>query len=855
MAKQWFYFWLVTGLEGLFACGLMLALPSDQGKAFLLGLSVTRFLLFCILLAVAVGCFIYARRIHLRSAPDATRIAAEIPPGIGWVALWLFYLLSIALAIYVSPLRAYALVWSLFQRLAPLILWMALFSLQSFILLFLRYKTRRGLSAPCTKQKKAIFLAVAVFLLSVSGILLSLKTGLGLEIISGTFYRQGVSLLEGQFILPLLIVFPIMITMAALQKRLSVSAEQKRDWREKTRLLIPGLIWLVTAIFWIQTPFEGRSYFVPALRAPNFNFYPSSDAESYDMLAQSILVGNGFRNGMTVVRPLYVAFLALLHLLAGNDYLLLTNLQIIVLAALPAVLYLIGREIGHPMAGFIAAVWMLLREAESIRLTPLIQVSNSRLLMSDLPMTLIVCLIVLFATRWVRDSGNPNIIALTTGGFCGVGMLIRTQSFVLLPAVLIFFLSGKIAMKSMTRKKIVQCLLALAGCLLVVAPWQLWNRLSPNESLSGETSETDYLYRLYERAAFDGAPLEGLEELGDNEKKPSLFGLIFQKPGKIFAAFSAHFLNNELSTLLVLPVRTIQPDTVARWFHEPSLFWYRQSSRSALVSNPFLILVYLALICIGIGSAFRRAGPAGLLSLWIHLVYNAGTSAALNSGFRFVLPVDWVDYFYLACGVTVGMEALLRLVVGANRESISGIASVRLQHRPYAVWGTTVCLALVGLILPSLELVVPFRYQERLFSENELIQIVSAASAGQPCCSAQQLGTLLDENKLQIFEGRAVYPRLYQAHEGDSGGGVPVKQWADYDRLVWMMVNRGVTVVSLQVDSGNNVAPIPDPMDVALIGVADNGTIDAWWVVSTSDHGQKIWQSSQLEMKIGATER
>ena len=38
---------------------------------------------------------------------------------------------------------------------------------------------------------------------------------------------------------------------------------------------------------------------------------------------RSILIGDGFRNGMGVVRPFYAAFLALLHAIAGNNYCLL----------------------------------------------------------------------------------------------------------------------------------------------------------------------------------------------------------------------------------------------------------------------------------------------------------------------------------------------------------------------------------------------------------------------------------------------------------------------------------------------------------------------------------------------------
>lgn len=847
--KQWFSFWLITGLEGLFACALIVALPSDQGNDFLFGLSKMRLLLFGAVLTAAGLCLLWAVRIKRSDA------SMDDSAWVGWMTLLFLYILMILLVVFLSPLRDFALIQSLFQRLSPLLLWLALFSIQS---LFLFSRNRSGCIKWFKKQKTAVLLSLFLVFVSGCAILTALQTGVGLEIISGTFYRQGVSLLEGQLILPVLILFPILILSALVYKRTAPFWQRNERLKKILGGLIPWLIWLAAAVTWIETPFEGRSYFLPALRPPNQNFYPASDAEGYDMLAQSILIGNGFRNGMTVVRPLYVAFLALLHTLAGNDYLLLTNLQIVVLAIFPAVIYLIGREIRLPAAGFIASIWLILREVESIRLTPLIQISNSRLLMSDMPMALVTALILLVAIRWYRGEKASNSTALITGGLCGVGMLIRTQSFVLVPAALCFFLIGKVIMKKMNRHGIFQCFLLIAGCLLVFSPWQIWNRIYPNESISGQTSEADYLYRLYERAAAGESPSAPADEfIGNDAEKPSLLGLIVQNPQRIFASFSAHFFNNEFSTLLVLPVRTETPGTIESWFHDPSLFWYRESSRDALAENTVCVLIYLSLICIGIGYAFHLAGWAGLLPLWIHLFYNAGTAAALNSGFRFVFPVDWVGTFYFASGLAWAGYLLIRIVFAgffqipqfsANSEPRSKKSGRNLLPAGAAA----ACLLGIGLILPLSEVLIPFRYQNELIPESELFQVVSEASSGQICCSAGQLRALIDDGKLIVTEGRAVYPRFYPSGEGDSGGSAPIKQWADYDRLIWMLVNRRINTVSLPVSATAAFSPIADPMDGIVIGTPENGFIDAWWIVGINGDETEIWQSAKLEENFGA---
>ena len=155
------------------------------------------------------------------------------------------------------------------------------------------------------------------------------------------------------------------------------------------------------------------------------------------------MLGNGFRNGLTIVRPLYTVFLALLHWIFGNDYMRLTNGQIVVLALIPVIVFLIGKQLRHSGAGLIAAVWVIWREIYSIRITSLVQVSNSRLLMSDLPTMLLTASVVLSTVIWYRTE-RRSVHALISGGLIGMAMLLRTQSFVLIPAVwLIFICSGK----------------------------------------------------------------------------------------------------------------------------------------------------------------------------------------------------------------------------------------------------------------------------------------------------------------------------------------------------------------------------------------------------------------------------
>ncbi|MCX6064453.1 MAG: hypothetical protein NT121_01670, partial [Chloroflexi bacterium] len=104
-----------------------------------------------------------------------------------------------------------------------------------------------------------------------------------------------------------------------------------------------------TCFLWLAQPIL-PGYFATPPRAPNFEIYPFSDALIYAQYAQSALVGNGFMWPDVPTRPLYITFITWLHVLAGQDYIRVIFLQTLVLAAFPAVLYLLGKEVaGRPL--------------------------------------------------------------------------------------------------------------------------------------------------------------------------------------------------------------------------------------------------------------------------------------------------------------------------------------------------------------------------------------------------------------------------------------------------------------------------------------------------------------------------
>lgn len=831
MKQVWKIFWGLTVFECIVGIGGVFRVASAGGAA-LFGLSAARwgFVLIFLLTGAFAG---------FRIRSDSARFELI---AIGRIGLWLGWLSITAWAFFNSPFARGVNFSAIFVRIQPLLLFASVFSIQA--LLFSAFSSGKPFGN--LKRVRGAAIAAAVVFCFVAGLrLFALKTGLGLEVVSGTFYRQGVSLLEGPLVISLLIVMMLMIPgfefMGYPRSRAFMENHQTGIFRA---LFLA--IWICAAIVWVNVPFEGRSYFVPALRPPNFNFYPSSDAENYDLLALNLFAGNGFRNGMTVVRPLYVVFLAVLHQFAGTDYIDLTTLQIIALALIPALIFRLGVRLRSAWAGILAAVWIIAREAYAIRLTPLVQVSNSRLFMSELPMMLIIVWIANLSVDWLRElsergSARWSTVILTATA-CGMGVLIRTQSIILIPAValiiggFIFVHRKRAAHAQQQSSKPLLAFLALTA--FVILPWTLYNHIFPNPTVQSGSDEGAYLNQLYARAA----------RIPETETA-SVVQLIRRYPGTIGAEIGAHLANNLISTVLVLPLRTEPVSDPGQWFFDRGNFWYRETSRSVLEQRAAVWLLIAAIFAIGIFGAVYRSGTPAAVPLALYGAYVFGCALALNSGFRFILPVDWLSLFLFA----LGFETMIRFFCApvyqtALYQPSDVYIPVSKNRRAGIVWGLGFCVWIAGLI-PAMDFAGarPKSIKPQADHYEEWIVLKPEYALLD---EIMMIGERVENGELEFVSGLAVYPRVYLGRDGDADGVSSIKRSADFPRLVWMVLtdDQRVLTAALPLTCREMLDGLPDPVRVTILG----RQINDYFAVMTIDSSDSLaagafhFESAQL---------
>jgi len=286
-----------------------------------------------------------------------------------------------------------------FYRLMPLMVLFFLTGIEMILFVPLALFRKKKADKPRINSvwRSSVLWIVLALLLLVSTLIEF--SNIGKQPVRVSIITLGVPLLEGQvwFTAGSLV---IILLSAMAWSFIPRSSQQKPQ--KNFDLVVFILIWLSAFAFWMYFPLPEHNYFAPAVRPPTFAKYPFSDAEQYDF--NSLYVLFGALDNFVVSKSLYVSFLAIIHFLVGFDYGAVILLQTAVMALLPAVGYLIGKELHSRLSGGGLALLLILREANAILASTMANVSNSKL--SDVPATLIIAVMILVIIRWCKAGKN-----------------------------------------------------------------------------------------------------------------------------------------------------------------------------------------------------------------------------------------------------------------------------------------------------------------------------------------------------------------------------------------------------------------------------------------------------------------
>jgi hypothetical protein len=212
-------------------------------------------------------------------------------------------------------------------------------------------------------------------------------------------------------------------------------------------------------------------------------------------------------------------------------------------------------------------------------------------------------------------------------------------------------------------------------------------------------------------------------------------------PSELTRLFASHYLNNQVSILLLLPSSypvlfnlQITPQDHALpglyWlalkdqccslenYVRNSPYWFRQAEVNFSGGKWIPLVASLILFSIGIGFAWSRARLVSLVPLSMLAVYGLGSAAIRYSGWRYNLPVDWVGILYYGAGLVqvcflVAMFFKNRFIPrawesGPEVRSHTGNAEAPLPWKSILLAGTG--FFLITAAIPLSERLVPKAY-------------------------------------------------------------------------------------------------------------------------------------------------
>lgn len=529
------------------------------------------------------------------------------------------------------------------------------------------------------------------------------------------------------------------------------------------------LLMLTAFLMWRGAPFS-NSYFARPNGLPDNNFYPFSDSVLSDLGGQYMLIGERLEYPYFTEKPLYVIFSGLLHLVAGQDYLRVTALQILVFSIMPVLLYCLGKHFGNTLFGLALAGFSIVKEYNALFITYKVSVTNSRLLMTELPIAIVLIGAALLVYEWFRRPNDNSLTPLWAGGVLGLAALLRTNPLLIIPILLAFsFLIYRSRWKSFLRAGA----LFVAGIALVIAPWVIYNRLSygidpytykidsvyrtrflnlpPQPAPTGIDVEATYLYRKVHPES--SQPLKLLAQTLPKHDAPARSSLNW---------ILSHFLNNEIKALFILPFQLgpleLTPVIDQVYWQEP-VIWQGELPLETIIAFG----INLILITLGIFWSWQRHHLAGLVPLLFNLGYYLANGFARTSGSRYLLPVDWTVWFYYLAGIL----AIVFWVKNKNVQPQDQPPS-RGPARGSLLLALAVLLVM-GTAIPLINVSFPKQYNK--LSKMEAFELVPLELIDEEILvSPAQLKLLRDRKNGEVVFGKALYPR-YEIRDGSEEKG------------------------------------------------------------------------------------
>jgi hypothetical protein len=747
---------ILIGIVEGFICLLSLFLiPSDPKNAWFLGYSLSRWVLigFSIAVLLILSLELFRKKFilsHIRLILGEKTFFNLIKVSGIISGIFLWFLLSF-------PTSRFEYFEDFFVRLKPILIWISIMGLQSFVFLKLLNKEINTVFIRKTikSNRKNIFLTMVLVLILFS-VWIVLRNHFATALDNNLAF-SGVAPIT-----PLQMFFNIVL-LALLIWFLSDKNKIKFE-KIPFLVLLCIIIWGISFVTWNSQPIDCEDDRVGPF-PPNYVCYPDIEDAVYSMGANYTRLGMGINNHWLTDKPLYILFLSFAQMIAGVDLDHYILVQIAVIAVSPLLCFLLGKRFLGMSGGIFLSVFMIFQGFNDLLLYREIGEVNVKMEATEGMTGLFLILFCLFLIRWFANSDDQNV-AIIAGGVLGLSSLLRINPIFIIPVVVI---AALFIYKRKMKKYLQMVFLFLLTFAFVFFPTILTARDENGNNYYFQKIKGVIFARYsaidgrnYYGEEFSAKPLTKIASLEYDfnlDEEENEIGSL----GKIIL----HTVNNYYVSIAVLPVnfQLIRADHVVEqglWdaFHQ-SAFWKKEFSNE----NAILLILNLGMVLFGIIKSFQRWKWVGLSPLIIQTGYFLGNGIAITSGGRYLIPVIWVTYFYFSVALCIIVSMILKTfhIIKPIKTSENGELpqSALIINSGQSIlvnkYIGLIAFLVVGILIPGVDW-LPDQLPKEDIKDNSVI--VYNLLSNQ--ISEDQWQSFINEDNTVIVQGRAFHPKYYK---------------------------------------------------------------------------------------------
>lgn len=678
------------------------------------------------------------------------------------------------------------------------------------------------------------------------------NTGVGVKGTWTLWNEAGIPMLAWQIWIVLWIVFAGRhFSQYMLNKRRRSEFGQFVDGKKDLILSIG--VFLLAFGLWSSVP-TAYQYFSPGPYPPDYQPFPYADAAKFDIQSQFTLIGQGFANGNIGGDHIgYAGFLAILHLLAGQNFAKIITLQILIFAVFPVILYFLGKIFRDRSAGLFLALLSVLHQYTTIAAGTTLNTSHAANLLTEFPTGILLASLTCILVKWLREPKSKNLAyALPVGAILGLLILVRLNTL-LLPFALFFFLV--IVFWKDWRRWLQSIFLIILAMGIVLAPISIANGQRTGDYFFFLGKPKWYFGEVfgYEDSVKEKAEYVHLATFQQDDGDLNLSVKTELSEGNqsdrgtwlegSLGEIGNYLLHNVVTSVLILPNSPVFHDfqhvvfqNLPYWnkLSEP---WQGEMTGTEL----FGLGLNLLILSLGMGAAWKKWRWAGFVPLGIFLAYNFSTAIVGTAGGRYVTPTIWVILLYYVLGL---LQILDSFSFGNEKDGLktTELSSKVFSFRKGFFFFLPALLFSIGIVM--LDSVFPQRYfMQKKDAILETIQDNGLSSKLQ--IDLAELETFLKDPRSVAYHGLGLNPRFYQNDEGEHSYGMDVYQARDYARLAFTLIGPFGTEYGI-LPMEQSPSFFPNASDVIVIGCThkekefNTSYVDAAIIILLNENGNDV---------------